>query len=77
MAMEKIIPIMYLEKNYLKKNNFRSFICMHIGGDYKRLSMHAIPIAGQTRNTYGSRHSYEEGGGRNRKETLLSQWIKG
>ena len=45
--------------------------------DYKRLSMHAIPVAGQTRNTYGSRHSYEEGGGRNRKNALLSQWIKG
>lgn len=45
--------------------------------DYKRLSMHAIPIAGQTRNTYGARLGYEEGGGRDRKETLLSQWVKG
>ncbi len=45
--------------------------------DYKRLSMHAIPIAGQTRNTYGKRQGYEEGGGRNRKNILLSQWIKG
>ena len=77
MAMEKIIPIMYLRKKLLKKNNFEVFHAACTSEeDYKRLSMHAIPI-GQTRNTYGSRHSYEEGGGRNRKETLLSQWIKG
>lgn len=45
--------------------------------DYKKLRMHAMPVAGQTRNTYGSRHSYEEGGGRNRKVSFLSQWVKG
>ena len=45
--------------------------------DYKKLLMHSAPIAGTTRNTYGSRQSYEEGGGRDRKNNYLSQWIKG
>ena len=45
--------------------------------DYKRLSMHEEPIPGVIKNTYGDRSGYEEGGGRDRKKVLLSQWIKG
>lgn len=44
---------------------------------YQRLQMHGAPLAGQTRNTYGGREDYEEGGGRDRGNMVISQWIKG
>ncbi len=80
MTMEKIrLKKLQLKKKNKKQINFFEVVhaaCTSVE-DYQRLSMHAIPIAGQTRNTYGKRQGYEEGGGRNRKNILLSQWIKG
>ena len=45
--------------------------------DYKKLLMHGLPVPGETLNTYNNRHGYEEGGGRDRKISFSSQWVKG
>jgi FkbM family methyltransferase len=78
-SIETILKTIYLTK--LIKNKAIKSEVIHAActnkEDYKRLSMHAQPTPGETRNTYGDRKDYEEGGGRDRKKVIISQWIKG
>lgn len=78
-SIETILKTIFLTR--LKKTKNINAEVIHAActekEDYKRLSMHQEPTPGETKNTYGTRKDYEEGGGRDRKKVEISQWIKG
>jgi len=77
-SIETILKTAYFAERQGTKATFE---VVHAGcsGEegYSRLEMHGAPVAGLTRNTYGGRESYEEGGGRDRSKPVVQQWVKG
>ena len=79
-SIETILKNIFILKQQNKNKN--KFEVIHAActdkEDYKRLSMHDAPFAGETKNTYGDRKGYDE---RKQVETekkiIGSQWIKG
>tara|TARA_B100000676_G_scaffold295837_1_gene335488 strand:+ start:4456 stop:5385 length:930 start_codon:yes stop_codon:yes gene_type:complete len=77
-SIETILKTVYFAE---QQGSEATFEVVHAGCSseegYSRLEIHGVPLAGLTRNTYGGRESYEEGGGRNRGNPTVKQWVKG